>query len=61
MKKNMLPILWVFFSYYTPIGIENICPSEITFPTKVEIYGSRCYIVKPELQCISYAKCAEQT
>lgn len=57
----MLPILWVFFSYYTPIGIENICPSEITFPTKVEVYGSRCYIVKPELQCISYAKCAEQT
>lgn len=61
MKKNMLSILWVFFSYYTPIGIENICPSEITFPTKVEVYGSRCYIVKPELQCISYAKCAEQT
>lgn len=61
MKKKYVANFVGFFSYYTPIGIENICPSEITFPTKVEVYGSRCYIVKPELQCISYAKCAEQT
>lgn len=61
MKKKYVANFVGFFRYYTPIGIENICPSEITFPTKVEVYGSRCYIVKPELQCISYAKCAEQT
>lgn len=49
MKKNMLLILWVFFSYYIFIGIENICFLEIMFFIKVEVYGLWCYIVKLEL------------
>lgn len=45
------------FSYYTPYGLDNVCPSEVTFPTTVEIYGKTCYIVKPEKQCLTYVKC----
>ncbi|XP_052707230.1 uncharacterized protein LOC128182555 [Crassostrea angulata] len=44
-------------TYYTPYGLDNVCPSEVTFPTTVEIYGKTCYIVKPEKQCLTYVKC----
>ena len=49
------------FSYYTPVGLDNVCPSTVAFPTKVKVYDTECYIVKPEKQCISYAKCEAKT
>ncbi|XP_022338880.2 uncharacterized protein LOC111134272 [Crassostrea virginica] len=48
-------------SYYTPVGLDNVCPSTVAFPTKVKVYDTECYIVKPEKQCISYAKCEAKT
>ncbi|XP_065926216.1 uncharacterized protein [Magallana gigas] len=44
-------------SYYKSVGLTNVCPSEVAYPTKVQVYGTMCYVVKPESQCIRYAKC----
>ena len=44
--------------YVTPVGLENICPSNIAYPTSVTYRGQTCYIVKPEKQFLTYVKCA---
>ena len=58
--KNLCRYFSCIFSYYASVGIQNICPSDVAYPTKLEMYGKQCYIVKPEQQCISYAKCSEK-
>nr|XP_022338877.1 uncharacterized protein LOC111134271 [Crassostrea virginica] len=47
-------------TYFTPVGLENICPSNIAYPTSVIYRGQTCYIVKPEKQCLTYVKCASK-
>lgn len=58
--KNSYRYFSCIFSYYASVGIQNVCPSDVAYPTKLEIHGTQCYIVKPEQQCISYAKCSEK-
>lgn len=59
MYNTKLKLKTVVYSYYTPYGLDNVCPTEVTFPTTVEIYSKKCYIVKPEKQCLTYVKCED--
>lgn len=46
---------------FATLGLQSSCPSELSFPTKVKFLGKRCYVVQPEKQCVTYAKCSEKS
>lgn len=54
-------ILFLRRQSFATLGLQSSCPSELSFPTKVKFLGKRCYVVQPEKQCVTYAKCSEKS
>jgi hypothetical protein len=53
----MCPLKQTICRYVDETGLEQSCPTNLQRVTEITVDGENCYVVRPYVQCVTYAQC----